>query len=804
MSDYNRRGRDYYQRDNQRDNQRGGRPPREQAIQVTVPTPCTVTSNLYGYTGKKIALHLYTVTIEPEVHRNNRFKKFMQMVEQNGFKENFAYDGITYLVSDKKFSDIDLQIERREDDKQIARIEYKNTYDMNDANVDQTMMIQCLEIVSRYFQRISFYVDKKRMISPSTRSTPLGLGLDVMPGLVSTFKLTQSGYYLNLDMVYGVFIQAGSLINLLQDVASKSRGRYQNQMPEAGDRFYSDFERLIKNMRMATNHRERSATIKVAGILNEPATSVEFKTEEASWTVADYFAKTYKPLKYPNLPLLIVKGKTGSFYLPFEVCEVVPMQKYMRKLDEMSTSFMIKIAAQKPNSRFNSIKEKASELAALNNSVLSNFGMVFDNSMLNCRGTMLPAPKIAFSNKTSDVNNGSWNLMGVKAISGSTIQDWKIFSFQSRTVDESSLRRFVELAQNYGVNFTSKPEMVTISSVTDFYNAKKSHFNLVILPTKDSQRYEEIKRIGDTYAGVFTQCLVSSNLIKLTNPSFVSNLLLKINCKLGGKNWSLSNSVFGDKKTILIGIDVNHPGVGDLDSPSIVSVVGSLDYDFIQYKTVILQQERRQEIITDMKKAIKILLRSHYQATRCKPERIIVFRDGVGDSMFDAVFSSEVASIKEACSDIESSYSPELNFILAQKRHSIRFSYNEGNLIPGTIVDSLSAPRDNRDNSNIISIGKAIFDFFLVSHYALQGTARPVRYLVLLNESNFTAEALHSNVYSLCHLYERATKAVSVVPPIYYAHLGAARGKCYLERNQDGAIIMKDVKPVIDKTLYYL
>lgn len=29
----------------------------------------------------------------------------------------------------------------------------------------------------------------------------------------------------------------------------------------------------------------------------------------------------------------------------------------------------------------------------------------------------------------------------------------------------------------------------------------------------------------------------------------------------------------------------------------------------------------------------------------------------------------------------------------------------------------------------------------------------------------------------LCHLYGRATRTVSIVPPVYYAHLCAARGK---------------------------
>ena len=115
---------------------------------------------------------------------------------------------------------------------------------------------------------------------------------------------------------------------------------------------------------------------------------------------------------------------------------------------------------------------------------------------------------------------------------------------------------------------------------------------------------------------------------------------------------------------------------------------------------------------------------------------------------------------------------------------------NGNNLVPGTIVDEVSTP--------------GAFDFYLVSHHALQGTARPVRYVIVKNDSKFTAMQLYESVYALCHLYARATKSVSVVPPIYYAHLGAARGKCYLEKNKDGVFNMRACDKDIQKTLYYL
>ena len=59
----------------------------------------------------------------------------------------------------------------------------------------------------------------------------------------------------------------------------------------------------------------------------------------------------------------------------------------------------------------------------------------------------------------------------------------------------------------------------------------------------------------------------------------------------------------------------------------------------------------------------------------------------------------------------------------------------------------------------------------------LQGTSRPSHYHVLVDENSFGANALQSLCYRLSYLYCRATRSVSIVPPVYYAHLAAFRGR---------------------------
>lgn len=761
---------------------------RRQQPAITKPTPCNLVANLYKYTGKQLIMCRYAVTFTPEVSKQDVFGRFMRMAEQNNFKEQFAFDGNATLVSLKQFPDCEFRSPMR-DGELVCRVEYKGSCSMDPAAGNYELVASSLEVLYKHHQRLHFYVSRRTLFSPSARAEPIGAAIEVVPGLSACIKQTRLGLCLNLDMAYTAFFKARTLLEFMQEVSGRSSASL-----EFDRAFYTGFEKLLKTIRLVTNHRERPFAFKPSGLLMKAAHEVTFETEDGPLSVAEYFSKVYKPLRYPHLPLVAVKRRSGDVFMPMEVLDVVPMQRCMRRLDEAECAQMIRIAATRPAERFRLISQKASELSALSNETLKQFGICFNNQMLNCKGVVLPPPEMLFKDgRGVRAANGGWNLAGVAAVSGSEAREWKIFVFRDNNrVSSDQLRDFTAQAAKYGVVF-GRPTTEVVRSVDEFFSAKKAFFNLVVLPDRGAQRYEEIKRVAETYDSCYTQCLLAQNLRKLSNPAFVGNLLLKINTKLGGRNWTLRNPILSDKETILIGIDIEHPAPGDMRSPSIVGIVASMDYDFVTYSTAVKQQEHRQEIVTTLQGTVRDMLKRHYASTRKKPRRIIVFRDGVGESMFDAVFAAEIESVRAACSELSASYKPEINFIVAQKRHSIRFSAEGRNPMPGTVVEELGQ-----------TLGREVLDFYLVSHTAIQGTAKPVRYLVLLNESGFSLTDVYTTVYSLCHLYMRATKSVSLVPPVYYAHLAAARGKCYLEENADGVLLMRNCHAVFEKTLFFI
>ena len=92
------------------------------------------------------------------------------------------------------------------------------------------------------------------------------------------------------------------------------------------------------------------------------------------------------------------------------------------------------------------------------------------------------------------------------------------------------------------------------------------------------------------------------------------------------------------------------------------------------------------------------------------------------------------------------------------------------------------------------------WDFYLQSHTAIDGTARPAHYFVLLDEifKNHTlqelprpfenpSDYLYSITHNMCYLFCRATTSVSIPPPVYYADIACERGRRWNSRVFDSS-----------------
>lgn len=348
---------------------------------------------------------------------------------------------------------------------------------------------------------------------------------------------------------------------------------------------------------------------------------------------------------------------------------------------------------------------------------------------------------------------------------------------------------------------------------------------LVVLPTKiPVSTYSVIKRFGDVQYGIATICVSAFKLQKAKSiDSYLGNMMMKFNLKLGGNNQfvNFKNTTMLDlDQTMIVGIDVTHPSPGCSDNaPSIAGMVASVDSRLGQWPAVLrLQSGPRNEMVSELKEMLETRLSLWKGKNMGRyPKNILVYRDGVSEGQYKQVVEGELPLLREAC---ESTYSapekkqgfPRFTLVIVGKRHHTRFyptqmndAYGKkSNTYPGTVVDRGVTEAQN-------------WDFFLQPHSGNEGTVRPIHYFVLRDEifgkwsRQDAVNRLERMTHDLCYVYGRATKAVSVCTPAYYADIVCERGRNYLSRLYDhgepGEKAKQseiDVHPKLKNTMFYI
>ena len=147
-------------------------------------------------------------------------------------------------------------------------------------------------------------------------------------------------------------------------------------------------------------------------------------------------------------------------------------------------------------------------------------------------------------------------------------------------------------------------------------------------------------------------------------------------------------------------------------------------------------EDKNEEVIQDMKNITVALLKKFYERNNGrKPERLIMFRDGVSEGQFLTVLAKELMAIRESCKELEADYEPPVTYIVVQKRHHTRFfpadnnKYRNGNALAGTVIDQVLFKMAFFQFAHTIYIVQGINhptegDFYLLSHEGIQGTSR--------------------------------------------------------------------------------
>ncbi|KAI4186339.1 MAG: hypothetical protein LQ346_005703 [Caloplaca aetnensis] len=261
----------------------------------------------------------------------------------------------------------------------------------------------------------------------------------------------------------------------------------------------------------------------------------------------------------------------------------------------------------------------------------------------------------------------------------------------------------------------------------------------------------------------------------------------KVNMKIGGINHILAPKgnplEFLITSTMLVGIDVSHPTYTSMrKAPSVVGLVASVDDKFAQWLGTTRLQEGRVEMVASIGELMSERLRVYGERHQRYPENIVIYRDGVSEGQFKTVLKEEVSAIEAICAKKYANKGqdpPKLVVIICGKRHRVRF-------YPMHQKDADLKHNCNPKSGTVVDRGvtsEKYHDFFIQPHAALTGTAKPCHCTVIRDDIKIGPDVIQKVTHNLSYLYGRATKAVSLCPPAYYADLMCERGNEYLNKH---------------------
>ncbi|MCJ1398779.1 hypothetical protein MMC11_001980 [Xylographa trunciseda] len=535
--------------------------------------------------------------------------------------------------------------------------------------------------------------------------------------------------------------------------------------------------------------------------------------QSAMTTVQSYFQRKYNiTLKYPDIPMLVCKD--GSF--PLELCYTPEGERYKEPLQGQETADFIKWATSPAYVRAQQIIDNVKRFAWHSLSVPAMMGLSVSTSMIHVSGRALPAPDLVYARGSlrGEASSGQWNLRGKTFIKPAAFKSWGLMYLVggSRQADDATLQGFCRsLIKSLGIVGIGSPSSPPAflrgnphgdlkEEVNELVRKTGGHFNtkpemlfFLLHDKANPQIYKVLKSVCEVDFGIPSQVMIVEKALKEKGQmQYLGNIGLKVNCKLGGLNSKVEESLFYKARFMMLGGDSSHPSPSELrrmpPPPSFCALVASYDSSCTMYTAVATSQVSTVELIGTFKPMLNELLKRYHKRNGSLPEAVIYWRDGISESQVPEFMEREVKDLKGTFHELGQKV--KVTIINCVKRHHTRlFPQSErgdklGNVLPGTLVEN----------------GKK--DFFLVSQSALQGTVRPCHYTVLLDENDLSSDDIHRLALNGTFSYGRATRSVSIHPAVYYADQVAERAKLHVRGAEDGAEL-KDVHDDLKYTMVW-
>ncbi|KAK0175566.1 hypothetical protein PV327_009306 [Microctonus hyperodae] len=608
-----------------------------------------------------------------------------------------------------------------------------------------------LQLVGR-----NYFDAKARVVIPEFQ-------FELWPGYLTTIRQHECGVLMGVEVTHKVMRQQ-TIISILNEIR-RSQPRD----------LAAECKREVIGMTVLTAYNNNTYRVDDIDFSVNPQTTFKKKGEEISYM--DYYQQRYGiRIQNPTQPLLLSRstvrdrraGKDEMVYLIPELCRATGLT------DSMKTDFNL-MKAMANHTRITP-RTRIEKLMAFNERLIREPNVVreFTQWDLNLARQLVDVPARILDSETimfarrgvpaGDKADWTPQLRNSPLLVTAKLKDW-FCVVPDRVAAEAQdfIKGLIRAAG--GMEFQiEKPNFVQLRNDSAASYAQQLEeimsrnnpqlvFCVSMRPRADV--YSAIKKICCVDRPVPSQVFLSKNFRSKGVMSIATKVAIQLNCKIGGAPWACQlHKDVGE--VMVVGFDVCHdPNQKGTD---IGAMVASLNRGLSRYFSAVSRHTTNEELSNDFGVNMVKAVRKYHELNRRFPERIIIYRDGVGDGQIPFVVEHEVKTIRKALAEFYGS--PEqvrMTFVLVTKRINTRFFLNGNNPPPGTIVDDV-VTNPNR------------YDFFIVAQHVGQGSVSPTAYNVIDDNSDIGVDVLQQTTFKLTHMYFNWSGTVRVPAPCQYAH----------------------------------
>jgi len=397
--------------------------------------------------------------------------------------------------------------------------------------------------------------------------------------------------------------------------------------------------------------------------------------------------------------------------------------------------------------------------------------MTLENNLVEFKGRKLPDTKIKMGDN-SIVALRDWAQQLRDSSFGMVLENWYVIcTDRERSLAQELVQMLQRCVSNMDFRISRPLDVITLRSdnASEYIGAledcarRDPQMVLLLCPNNRSDRYEAIKKKACLDRSILTQVVVSKTIMKggRLNMSVCTKVAVQMGCKIGGAPWKLEMPL---TKMLTIGFDVSHDTKNKKDSFG--ALVATLDWHQTKYFSAVSKHSDGVEMSNSFALNVVRAIRAYQDQEEYKyhtkgdlPNKIIIFRGGVGEGQLQQVLDHELEPIKQKLDAIyqKQGIDLRLTFIIVNKRTNTRIFTNNGQNPPaGTVVDE------------VITLPER-YDFFLVPVDCRQGTVAPTCFNVIYDTMGLPPEKLQAITYKFCSGYYNWTGPIKVPAVVQYA-----------------------------------